>query len=113
MGATIRAPGRLAQLGEHQLDKLGVTGSSPVPPTIRKPRSGGVFYAPSVSSVRGSCTSWKPFGNLAIENWKRCRDRFCGVNGGKRREDGLGPVDPSTGLQQRWLGRRSAGTHDP
>src|SRR5262249_41710960 len=27
------APGRLAQLGEHQLDKLGVTGSSPVPPT--------------------------------------------------------------------------------
>jgi UDP-glucose 4-epimerase len=26
------APGRLAQLGEHQLDKLGVTGSSPVPP---------------------------------------------------------------------------------
>src|SRR4029453_4834071 len=26
------SPGRLAQLGEHQLDKLGVTGSSPVPP---------------------------------------------------------------------------------
>jgi hypothetical protein len=25
-------------LGEHQLDKLGVTGSSPVPPTLRKPR---------------------------------------------------------------------------
>jgi hypothetical protein len=23
-------------LGEHQLDKLGVTGSSPVPPTLRK-----------------------------------------------------------------------------
>ena len=30
-------PGRLAQLGEHQLDKLGVTGSSPVPPITRKP----------------------------------------------------------------------------
>src|SRR5207248_5723583 len=31
-------PGRLAQLGEHQLDKLGVTGSSPVPPTrLKKP----------------------------------------------------------------------------
>ena len=28
-----QAKGRLAQLGEHQLDKLGVTGSSPVPPT--------------------------------------------------------------------------------
>ena len=26
--------GRLAQLGEHQLDKLGDTGSSPVPPTL-------------------------------------------------------------------------------
>src|SRR5881397_2945641 len=32
-------PGRLAQLGEHQLDKLGVTGSSPVPP-IRRSKSG-------------------------------------------------------------------------
>jgi hypothetical protein len=31
--------GRLAQLGEHQLDKLGVTGSSPVPP-IRRLKSG-------------------------------------------------------------------------
>src|SRR5581483_11414533 len=30
--ARLSAPGRLAQLGEHQLDKLGVTGSSPVPP---------------------------------------------------------------------------------
>src|SRR6266516_7563790 len=28
--ATIGHEGRLAQLGEHQLDKLGVTGSSPV-----------------------------------------------------------------------------------
>src|SRR5262245_8622294 len=36
--ATLSHPGRLAQLGEHQLDKLGVTGSSPVPPTIGKPR---------------------------------------------------------------------------
>jgi drug/metabolite transporter (DMT)-like permease len=36
--ATIREPGRLAQLGEHQLDKLGVTGSSPVPPTSQKSR---------------------------------------------------------------------------
>jgi putative SOS response-associated peptidase YedK len=36
--ANLRGPGRLAQLGEHQLDKLGVTGSSPVPPTNRNPR---------------------------------------------------------------------------
>ena len=31
---TFRARGRLAQLGEHQLDKLGVTGSNPVTPTL-------------------------------------------------------------------------------
>ena len=30
-------PGRLAQLGERQLDKLEVTGSSPVTPTHEKP----------------------------------------------------------------------------
>ena len=41
--ATMLPPGRLAQLGEHQLDKLGVTGSSPVPPTSRKPRAPGLF----------------------------------------------------------------------
>ena len=35
--------GRLAQLGEHQLDKLGVTGSSPVPP-IKKPCKTGLFW---------------------------------------------------------------------
>jgi hypothetical protein len=34
--------GRLAQLGEHQLDKLGVTGSSPVPP-IPRCRNDNVF----------------------------------------------------------------------
>ena len=41
---TFRARGRLAQLGEHQLDKLGVTGSSPVTPIPRwKVRSDGPF----------------------------------------------------------------------
>ena len=35
--ARITAPGRLAQLGEHQLDKLGVTGSSPVAPITATP----------------------------------------------------------------------------
>jgi hypothetical protein len=34
--------GRLAQLGEHQLDKLGVTGSSPVPPTSEAPANVGL-----------------------------------------------------------------------
>src|SRR4051794_11270355 len=36
----IRSLGRLAQLGEHQLDKLGVTGSSPVPPIAKGLLSG-------------------------------------------------------------------------
>ena len=36
-----KSQGRLAQLGEHQLDKLGVTGSSPVPPTCKAPETGG------------------------------------------------------------------------
>jgi hypothetical protein len=43
LGYTEPPQGRLAQLGEHQLDKLGVTGSSPVPPTYKSPALGGVF----------------------------------------------------------------------
>ena len=40
----ILAPrGPLAQLGEHQLDKLGVAGSSPARPIGQKPRSSGFF----------------------------------------------------------------------
>ena len=42
--ATVLDSGRLAQLGEHQLDKLGVTGSSPVAPILPEaPPAGGVF----------------------------------------------------------------------
>ena len=36
----VRVNGRLAQLEEHKLDKLGVTGSSPVSPTIPMTREG-------------------------------------------------------------------------
>jgi hypothetical protein len=43
--ATIALPGRLAQLGEHQLDKLGVTGSSPVPPTSEAPAKRGFSFS--------------------------------------------------------------------
>ncbi len=39
--ANLLALGRLAQLGEHQLDKLGVTGSSPVPPITETPAQRG------------------------------------------------------------------------
>ncbi len=51
-------PGRLAQLGEHQLDKLGVTGSSPVPPTSRKPRSRGVFVFSGVNGQWVVVAKW-------------------------------------------------------
>jgi hypothetical protein len=34
-GAKLDSRGRIAQLGERQLDKLEVTGSSPVAPTFR------------------------------------------------------------------------------
>ncbi len=48
--------GRLAQLGEHQLDKLGVTGSSPVPPTSRKPAPGAGFRVTGLAGVRRGCS---------------------------------------------------------
>src|SRR5262249_8151832 len=44
-------PGRLAQLGEHQLDKLGVTGSSPVPPICEKPCNGRAFSLKAAATV--------------------------------------------------------------
>ena len=34
-------------MGEHQLDKLGVTGSSPVPPKGKPAGNGGFFVSPS------------------------------------------------------------------
>jgi hypothetical protein len=43
--ANLSRPGRLAQLGEHQLDKLGVTGSSPVPPTRGRPANAGLPFS--------------------------------------------------------------------
>src|SRR5436189_6176290 len=53
--ATIGIPGRLAQLGEHQLDKLGVTGSSPVPP-IRKTCKRATPFAESTTGARSLAT---------------------------------------------------------
>ena len=45
--------GRLAQLGEHQLDKLGVSGSNPLSPTIFFPLRNGfvkaIFLYPNVT----------------------------------------------------------------
>ena len=45
-------PGRLAQLGEHQLDKLGVTGSSPVPPTHESPAQAGFLFSIEETKTR-------------------------------------------------------------
>ncbi len=51
--ARIQAPGRLAQLGEHQLDKLGVTGSSPVPPIEESPGNGAFAFSEETTTCRG------------------------------------------------------------
>jgi hypothetical protein len=40
-------------LGEHQLDKLGVTGSSPVPPIRKAPASAGVLCFGDVVAEEG------------------------------------------------------------
>ena len=57
--------GRLAQLGEHQLDKLGVTGSSPVPPTSRKPARGAGFrFSGPSASDNGVGPAWPLFGHF-------------------------------------------------
>src|SRR4051795_2283784 len=60
--ATIASPGRLAQLGEHQLDKLGVTGSSPVPPTSERPAQAGLLRTPEAAQsvwVTGLARKWQ------------------------------------------------------
>jgi hypothetical protein len=41
-------------LGEHQLDKLGVTGSSPVPPTPAIALQERLCGAEGMSAVRGA-----------------------------------------------------------
>src|SRR5581483_1895619 len=59
------------QLGEHQLDKLGVTGSSPVPPTRESPAKTGL----SSSRQQTARWSWQQNGNTRT----RTRDLFAGT----------------------------------
>jgi hypothetical protein len=59
--------GRLAQLGEHQLDKLGVTGSSPVPP-IKKPAGNSGF-------LRSICLLPGGRSGSAGRNMEKCGPR--------------------------------------
>ena len=56
-----RPRGRLAQLGEHQLDKLGVTGSSPVTPTSESPASRGfsALWSRLAPGRRGGRAVWR------------------------------------------------------
>ena len=61
--ASLQASGRLAQLGEHQLDKLGVTGSSPVAPTHEAPAIAGVSSSPR----RTYRAAWQHFGDAQVE----------------------------------------------
>ena len=56
--ASLSHLGRLAQLGEHQLDKLGVTGSSPVPPIGKGPGNGAFLVLGSLKDAGfASCDS--------------------------------------------------------
>ena len=78
--ATIRRPGRLAQLGEHQLDKLGVTGSSPVPPTSEAPAQRGFSFSRTENAT----------GRVAAKNG-RTRERIEGGAGSKAAASSHGP----------------------
>jgi hypothetical protein len=69
---TASRPGRLAQLGEHQLDKLGVTGSSPVPPIHESPASRG-FHSCSPK------LAWAPAGRMGTE-WAQRHPQFASSN---------------------------------
>jgi hypothetical protein len=57
-------------LGEHQLDKLGVTGSSPVPPTYESPADAGFSFR-----RRGSLA---PRNAFVERDWKASRDHTLG-----------------------------------
>ena len=50
-GYTAPLQGRLAELGEHQLDKLGVTGSSPGTAQAREPGGSGAFASPDAQHM--------------------------------------------------------------
>ena len=57
--ARLGRSGRLAQLGEHQLDKLGVTGSSPVAPTTKSPANAGLLFTGVVTPRACVGTEWE------------------------------------------------------
>jgi hypothetical protein len=58
-------PGRLAQLGEHQLDKLGVTGSSPVPPIAETRRKRRVSLYGEAAARTPLGAAWKESGKVS------------------------------------------------
>jgi hypothetical protein len=62
---TVPRPGRLAQLGEHQLDKLGVTGSSPVAPTREAPET-APFSIPPFCATGAETAAWKAAGKSLV-----------------------------------------------
>jgi hypothetical protein len=62
--------GRLAQLGEHQLDKLGVTGSSPVPPTHKNPARAGFLFS-GRPTANGETAAWQHLGNMSSRDIRR------------------------------------------
>jgi hypothetical protein len=92
-GYTDQSQGRLAQLGEHQLDKLGVTGSSPVPPIGKGPAKAAFFLAPGFAAgARKHRFGWFRSGFLG----SRCgRDLLRqAIRGFARSGGGVAPACP-------------------
>jgi hypothetical protein len=92
--ARFRRPGRLAQLGERQLDKLEVTGSSPVTPiawTSQIEALGGLFLigvAIKVATSEPENRFARPLGDLSGSEREiaevvvpACRLAFVGMEG--------------------------------
>jgi hypothetical protein len=78
-----RKPGGM----RYDLDKLGVTGPSPVPPIQPKPRSGGVLFsgeAPYLSFERHGVSRMSAID--AHENRETCRMQLLSCSGKKRHD---------------------------
>jgi hypothetical protein len=83
-------------LGEHQLDKLGVTGSSPVPPTSESPAYCGAFSVRTASRAAASTT--------LESNLESARDSRLWRRTGLRYGDEARCSDPCVWLCERGIG---------
>jgi hypothetical protein len=87
--AKLTVEGRLAQLGEHQLDKLGVTGSSPVPPTPGTTLGERVSGAEAATRRPRSVHAWR-----LRDGWVRLADGRTKFLSSVSAESGAGTSTP-------------------